>query len=160
MSRFRLQNAIGLGMLIALVLSTQISYALSEIMPNTAIKLKIKREWRGNHSGYTKAISLVIYAPEQWKEVWKKTHFLRLPQPELPKIDFEKEMVIAVFMGERSSGGYDIKIIDVFKKEKEIVVVVEETEPPVDSLRTMALTSPYHIVTVKKSLLPVKFQSR
>ena len=82
---------------------------------------------------------------------------LRLPRPELPKIDFEKEMVVAIFMGERSSGGYEIEIINIIKTEKQIVIEVEEEEPPPESLRTMALTQPYHIVVIKRYTRPVVF---
>jgi len=85
-------------------------------------------------------------------------YLLRLPKPAVPKIDFEKEMVIAVFMGERKSGGYEIKITKIIKTEKEIVVEVEEKEPPRESLQSMALTQPYHIAVIKSSPLPVRFQ--
>ncbi len=151
---------VGLGMIIVLLLGIQTAYAVSGTTPKIAtIRLKIEKQWKGNHSGYTKATRLVIYTQNQWKEVWEKINSLRLPKPELPNIDFKKKMVIAVFMGERQSGGYDIEIIDIFKKEKEIVVVVDEKEPSPDSLQTMALTSPYHVVIVKRSSLPVRFQN-
>lgn len=83
---------------------------------------------------------------------------LRLPRPELPEIDFEKEMVVAIFMGERSSGGYEIEIINIIKTEKQIAIEVEEEEPPPESLRTMVFTQPYHIVVIKRYSLPVVFQ--
>lgn len=120
--------------------------------------IKIKREWKGYNCGYTEPSKLVIKTEEQWREVWGKVHRLQLPMPGLPKIDFEKEMVIAVFMGEQKSGGYEIEITSVTETEEEIVVEVVERKPPPESLRTMVLTQPFHIVVVEKSPLPVRFQ--
>ena len=37
---------------------------------------------------------------------------------------------------------------------------VEETEPSPESLQTMALTQPYHVVVVKRSPLSVRFRRR
>ena len=148
-----------LGIVIAILLHTKNTFALSGTMPETGARIKIEKEWKGYNCGYTKATRMILYTEDQWKEIWGKAQVLRLPKPELPKIDFEKEMVIAVFMGERSSGGYSIEIIKIIRTEKEIVVEVEEKEPPSESLRTMALTQPYHIVVIKKSPLPIRFQS-
>lgn len=125
---------------------------------STASEIKIRQQWKGLYCGYREPTRLVIKTEDQWREVWEKLRFLRLPRPELPKIDFEKEMVVAVFMGECTSGGYSIEIINIIRTEEEIVVVVEEKEPLPESLRTMALTQPYHVVVVKRSPLPVRFR--
>lgn len=159
MTRSSLQKIKALGMIIVLLLGIQTAYAVSGTRPKTATRLKIEKQWKGNYSGYTKPARLLIYTQDQWKEVWEKINSLRLPKPELPNIDFKKKMVIAVFMGGQQSGGYDIEIVDILKEEKEIVVVVEETKPLPDSLRTMALTSPYHVIIVERYSLPVRFQS-
>ncbi len=159
MHRGRILQVISLGIVAVLVLGTRMTYALLGSAPKTGIRLKIKKEWKGSYSGYPKAARLAIYNAEEWKGIWEKVNALRLPKPELPKINFEKEMVIAVFMGERHSGGYSIEITSILKTEKEIVAAVEEKEPSPESLRTLALTSPYHIVVIKKYPLAVNFQS-
>ncbi len=147
-----------LGAIIAIILSSEYTFALSAIRAEPAVKIKIEREWKGHNCGYTEPSRLVIKTGDQWREIWKKVNALRLPRPELPKIDFEKEMVVAIFMGERSSGGYKIEIININKTEKQIVIEVEEEEPPPESLRTMAFTQPYHIVVIKRCPLQVVFQ--
>ena len=143
---------------VAILLNAEKWCALSKEKEMVKKAIGVEKEWKGYHCGYTKAARLIVKTEDRWKEVWGKVHRLRLPQQELPKIDFQKEMVIAVFMGERKSGGYEIEIREIIKTEKEIVVQVEEKEPSPESLRTMALTQPYHIVVVKKSPLPVRFQ--
>jgi len=153
-----LKKATVLTVIIAIILLSDNTFTLSGMRQEVGVKIKIEKEWKGNHCGYSKAARLVIKSKDRWKEVWGKMHHLRLSKPELPKIDFQKEMVIAVFMGEHKSGGYEIEIIRVTKTEEEIVVEVEEKQPPPESLRTMALTQPYHIAVIKRSPLRVRFQ--
>ena len=159
MSKKNLKRVIVFGIAITIILLSENTFPLSGTIPETGVNIKIQKEWKGFHSDYREATSLVIKTEEQWKEVWERVHLLRLPRPELPKIDFQKEMVIAVFMGERSSGGYSIEIIKITKTAKEIVVVVKGKEPPPGSLRTMVLTQPFHIAVVKGFSLPVRFQN-
>lgn len=151
-------SSIILGIIFVFVLSAQMAYALLGTKPETGITLKVKKEWKGLHCGYAEPLQLVIGTGNQWEELWRNLCRQRLPEPILPQIDFGKEMVIAVFMGERSSGGYEIKITRVIEMEEEIVVEVEEKKPLPESLQTMASTQPYHIVVIKKSSLPVRFQ--
>ncbi len=146
-----------IAIVVAIVLNVVQNCALSEEKEEVKRTIEVKQEWKGYFCGYTEPSRLVIKTEDQWGEVWRKVHRLQIPRPELPKIDFEKEMVIAVFMGEQMSGGYGIKIIRITKTEEEIVVEVEEKEPPPGSLRTMVLTQPYHIVVIKESSLPVRF---
>ncbi len=157
MNKRGLERVMVFGIVIALLLHSENTFALSGMMPKT-VKIEIQKEWKGYHCGYTEPSRVVIYTEDQWKEIWEKVHILRLPRPGLPKIDFEKNMVVAVFMGKRSEGGYEIEITKINKTEEEIIVEVKEKEPPPGSLRTMALPQPYHIVVIKRSLLPVRFQ--
>jgi len=145
-----------LGVIIAIILCGENTFALS--IPKTGVNINIEKEWRGYNCGYTEPSGLVIKTEDQWREVWEKMNDLRFPGPEIPEIDFEKKMVIAVFMGKRSSGGYEIEIIKITRTEYEIVVEVKEKEPPAESFRTMALTQPYHMVVIKRFPLPERFQ--
>jgi len=124
--------------------------SLSENNLSQGNKIKIEREWKGIRCGYKEPLRLVIKSEDQWREVWKKIHHLQLPTPELLVVDFEKEMVIAVFMGERKSGGYEIEIKKIVEREKEFIVEVEEREPPPESMQTQAFTQPYHLIVIQK----------
>ncbi|TSA06081.1 MAG: protease complex subunit PrcB family protein [Deltaproteobacteria bacterium] len=122
-------------------------------------ELKIKKEWKGYQSGYTEPAKLVIRTEDEWRKVWEKINSPRFPKPELPEVNFETEIVIAVFMGERQTGGYGIEIKRIVRHVEEIIVEVEEQHLRPDSLVTMALTQPYHIVIIPKFHLPVRFMS-
>ena len=91
-----------------------------------------------------------------WEEVWSSMEGNVQPKPETPKVDFEKNRVIAVFMGMRRSGGYTVKITNIEEKDK-LVVTVKESGPPPDAMVTMALTSPFHVVVIPRSDKAVEF---
>jgi len=74
---------------------------------------------------------------------------------EIPKVDFSHEMVLAVFLGTRPTAGFKVEIKDVREAGGKLVVKVEETKPPKDAILAQVITSPYHVVVVKKSELPV-----
>ncbi|MCK4826868.1 protease complex subunit PrcB family protein [bacterium] len=153
-----IRGVVPVVIVVAIALNVEECCTLSKEKQEVKKTVGVEKEWKGYHCGYTKAARLVIKTEDRWKEVWRKMHLLRLPKPAVPKIDFRKEMVIAVFMRERKSGGYKIEIREIIKTEKEIVVEVEEKEPSPESLQSMALTQPYHIVVVKSSPLPIRFQ--
>lgn len=121
--------------------------------------MEIKKEWTGCHCGYVESERLVIETEEEWEEVWEKVVGFQIPKPELPEVDFDTHMIIAVFMGEQRTGGYSIDITRIIREEERIVVEVEEKHPHPDSPVTMTLTQPYHIVIIEKSHLPVRFIS-
>lgn len=147
-----------LFVLCALISGCYNVYALSGIRPETEEKIKIKKEWKGSRCGYVEPLKSVISTENQWKEIWGTMFRYLLSKPELPKIDFDKEMILAAFMGEHRTGGYEIRIKRVMKTDKEIVAYIEERKPDPESFRTMALTQPYHVVVIKKYSLPVRFQ--
>jgi hypothetical protein len=72
-------------------------------------------------------------------------------------IDFNKSTVIAVFMGEQSTGGYGTEIKKI-TEENGVTVYIRETSPLSGSPVTTALTQPFHIVkTLEKINEQVNF---
>ena len=152
-----MKKALFLGITIFITTFSGNLLASSTIEPSPEVKINIEREWKGIRGGYTEPQRLIILTQEEWEEVWKKVYNLSIPHPALPEIDFDKEMAIAVFMGERNSGGYRIEIEEIVESEEEIVVKVKETSPSPESFLTMALTQTYHIVVIEKTPILVTF---
>ncbi|MGQ9630068.1 MAG: protease complex subunit PrcB family protein [bacterium] len=113
---------------------------------------------KGFQSGYTEAANLVIKDEEEWKAIWEKVATPTLPKPEIPKVDFEKNMLIAVFMGQKSTGGYSVEVVGVEYRSDEVVVHIKETSPKPGAIVTQSLTQPFFIVQVPRSELPVRFE--
>jgi len=70
---------------------------------------------------------------------------------EAPDIDFSSNIVLAVFMGEKVSGGYRIEIMNISENVVLTRVYIRETSPSPDDLVTCALTQPYHIVKINRN---------
>lgn len=109
----------------------------------------------GELSGVTEPMDLVVKGESEWEYLWDLTHRHLVPKPDLPQIDFEKEMVLATLMGERNSSGYRIEICEVAFEEGLITVRVKNHETP-GNLTIM--TQPYHIVTIPKYPYKIEFE--
>lgn len=113
---------------------------------------------KGAMSGFNEPTRLVITNQAEWEKVWQKHNIRRTPVPEVPKVDFEKEMVLLVAMGMRNTGGYSIAIARIEKEEGRMVVHVDTKSPPPGAITLQALTAPFHVVAAKSRELPVVFK--
>jgi hypothetical protein len=74
----------------------------------------------------------------------------------VPKIDFDKNMLIAVFGGRNTATSYSI-IIDQINVIDDKVIVNVIKNGPQDAIDRPNVTGPYHMVLVPKTSLEVKF---
>jgi hypothetical protein len=65
-------------------------------------------------------------------------------------VDFSKEMVVGVFLGEKQTGGYSVEITDVLIQKDYIEFLIKINEPDSGEIVTEAITSPYHIIKLKR----------
>lgn len=115
---------------------------------------------KGGVSGVTSPRTLVIKSEEEWQRLWAQHAAARARTPGPPQIDFSREMVIAVFAGERTTGGFTVEVTAIDVSSGAIRVTYQESGPPPDSFLTQALTQPYHLVTTPRVEGPVTFQTR
>lgn len=114
---------------------------------------------KGNSSGVTHHQAVTLRKQKQWNEVWKKMNSIYPNDISTPtEVDFDTEMLIVVFAGDKSSGGHDIEIVRLYQEASTIVAVVENTSPSQNDMVTTALTQPYHIIKTKKSDKEVIFK--
>lgn len=103
---------------------------------------------KGHYSNHKKAANYIINSNEKLESFGIK----------IPEIDFSTYTVIAVFMGEFSTGGHGIEIKEIIEYEDRVVVVVDKTFPKPGSIVTQAFTQPYHIIKIKKIDKPIIFE--
>lgn len=113
-------------------------------------ELTFKTLSMGYSSGYWDRKDYVIKEISEWKNLWDITHLKVSPKPDIPNINFNDKMVIAVFKGLRSTGGYRIEITEIIERENSVEVFVKEISPLPEDIVTMALTQPYHIVKIER----------
>lgn len=98
---------------------------------------------------------LTIKDKNQWMAIWSK-HAREKKTPRVtPHVDFENDMVLAVFQGE-NSGYNDLVQIDRVRLFKDKMVVLLSHENLGANTTKNTLRS-YHIVRVPRSSLPVIF---
>lgn len=103
---------------------------------------------RGQYAAVDEPAYLVIGNSEDFAELWHHMHQGQSAEPPLPTVDFSRRMVLAVFQGQRPSGGHSIIVEDVVRRGDHLRVTVSKTVPSENDMVTMALTSPYHLVVV------------
>ena len=110
---------------------------------------------QGQESGIEAAKQVSARSAGEWDALWKQHAGARVR----PSVDFNKEVVAAVFLGSRPSAGYGVQIVGVRQEGGALVVSYRETRPAPDALTAQVLTSPYHIVAIPKgSTTEVKFE--
>jgi hypothetical protein len=101
-------------------------------------------------SGIATARREVIRDQASWARLWSEIHANRMPAPELPTVDFAREMLIAVATGTRPSGGFSIEVTGVATRGDRLEVAVLERCLDADAIVTQALTQPVAVVRVAK----------
>ena len=62
------------------------------------------------YGGFTDFKFIEIEDVKSLKEVYDLLSKYKSPSLEVPKVNFDKEIVIALFLGEKTSGGYSISV--------------------------------------------------
>lgn len=75
--------------------------------------------------------------------------------PVMPNVDFSKNEVLAVFDGSHTTGGYSISIKNISDAGGQRMVTVLRTTPSQNCSISSDITSPFIIVTVPKTTLPL-----
>jgi hypothetical protein len=122
-------------------------------IPDSAATLAVEYS-----SGLYDAAGFLVSDVSTWTNVWAQVYSGRQPKPALPPVDFEAERVIVVALGERSSGGYAIRIDSLVAFEQGTVVYVTGRAPGDRCGVTMALTQPAHLVRAPTPLEPLIFE--
>ncbi len=128
--------------------------------PVTVTRFRPERYALGFHSGFTAPARLVVRSEAGWRDAWATIHRTLVPQPALPAVDFARETVLVVALGERSSGGYDIVVDSVYDMGSELQAVVRRTSPGAGCLVTGALTQPVDAVRIPATTKSVRFVDR
>jgi hypothetical protein len=93
----------------------------------------------------------VLRSEGAYADFWARLHANRSSVPERPEVDFDEQVVVAVVLGERRSGGYTVEIDDVSGTSggDRLQVSYTETVPGDNCVVTLALTSPWVLAAVE-----------
>jgi len=99
---------------------------------------------QGGLSRVDEARVVVARNQDEWAAAWR-AHAAARP---LPAIDWSKEIVVGVFAGSRTTGGYRVEILGYRREDGRTIVGYRETAPAPGALTAQVITSPFAIVTI------------
>ena len=109
---------------------------------------------RGSNSGIEMRQEVVVRTADEWRGLWSS----HSPGETAPAVDLSKELVAAVFLGTRPTGGFGVDVVRARRDGDAVVVEYVERRPDPGLLVTQALTSPFHIVRLPRHDGAVRFQ--
>jgi hypothetical protein len=118
----------------------------TQTMPTISYEVLLE----GTFSGIKEPLQKVITTNQEWEDLWKKHVSVIVPQPPVPEVDFENNVVAAIFMGEKSKGGYQVLLKQVEPQGKDIIVHYKLVEPPANSFTLTVLTQPFILLKLPK----------
>jgi hypothetical protein len=111
-------------------------------------------------SGFRTASRLVVTDALSWGVVWHRAYATVTPQPPQPVVNFATEAVIVVSLGERFTGGFDIRADSIVTHDGGIAVYLTTVAPGARCVTTQSLTQPVHAVRVPRPHGPAYFDER
>ena len=111
---------------------------------------------KGLNSQIDEARQTVVRTTADWSKLWTEHAGA---DRKAPAVDFSKDIVLAVFMGTRSSTAFSAEIVRARTEGATLVVSYKETRPAPGGVAAQILTAPFHIVAVPKgTATDVKFE--
>jgi hypothetical protein len=112
--------------------------------------LSIATVERGDRSGIRGPLQTVIRNQDEWKALWKRHSSTDTNPSPTPIVDFNREMVVGIFLGEKRTGGYEVEIVRTEQRDSLLYFYYREKSPPPGAMVTQALTQPFHLVKIAK----------
>jgi hypothetical protein len=140
--------AIAFGALLFFYGPSSFRMALSGVQADSFRVLKEGNDATNN----TDRANFVIHNGTELNQLWS---YIGATPGTAPNIDFTKEQVLAVFDGTHTTNGYRIQVTSVEDANGTRTVQVTRTGPGPHCTLASAITSPYQIVAVPMSSLPL-----
>jgi len=108
-------------------------------------------KWGGPHGGSSLPETRIIHSPAEWTALWEQIG-REAPQG----FDPARELAVAVFLGERRTGGYSVEITGVTESAEGIFIFYREKVPDRDQRVGQMLTSPWTVALFPATTRPVE----
>ena len=110
----------------------------------------------GNHANENNANQILVKDKETLADIYNQINSTQFPGEKIPEINFEKEIVLVLYMGEKPTGGHRVFIDHILAGRTELIVFYKETAPT--GMATSVLTQPFYIASITKTDLPIRYQ--
>ena len=120
----------------------------SEINMKPIMPVTFQTVGKGYRSGVHAPLQIAARSQSEWTALWRQHTSVDASSQQPSTIDFEKEIVIGLFLGDKPTGGYDVQISRVERNNNALTIYYQEKSPPLGAVVTQALTQPFHIVRI------------
>ncbi len=116
--------------------------------------------YRNAKSSLPTSVRLAVLDTADWAAIWKRVVGTNSTAP-LPPVDFSREMLLVVGMGQAPCMGYQINVDTVFRdRDKRIYAVVRERHHGSRCGCLNEVVSPVDVIRVPRTVRPVTFLER
>lgn len=112
------------------------------------------------YGGMTDSKFIVIKEETTLNEIYKLINKSKSPGIKIPIINFEKETVLVLFLGEKSSGGHSISVEQILDENEKVTVKYKVTLPKLGEMVTTVMTQPYCIIKIPITSKEVIFDKK
>ena len=112
---------------------------------------------KGLASGVDQPAQVVVRSRNDWVALWSRHMGTQTAPPPPPSVDFSRDMVVALFMGERPTGGYAIEVTHIERTDAGLAIRYRTTRPDPAGMHAQVLTQPFHLITLPRADVPVTF---
>jgi hypothetical protein len=116
--------------------------------------------YQSPNSGIRRALRAVVGTREAFEGLWREVHARTTPTPNLPAVDFAREIVIVASMGFQASVGSEIAITGVRDRSSFLEVTVDVRAFPTGCDTPPEVTYPAVMVRVPATRSTPVFQDR
>ena len=113
----------------------------------------------GDNGGFKTKTNLVISTQKEFLKIWGQAFVNYMNKETAPEVDFEKNIILLVALGEKTSGGHTIKVNSVTESKDNTVVKVLEISPGKGCMTAEVITYPYQIVQIEKPNKNIQFSA-
>lgn len=129
------------------------------IEKETLGQLEFKRILSGEKSSISNYEIRVVSNEEDFQKLWEDHTGAKTNNAFIPKIDFSLKKVIAVFLGDRPTAGYQAEIDRIEEENNKITVYLKEKRPEQGSIVKAEVTQPFLIIETKNSNKTLVFEN-
>jgi hypothetical protein len=126
------------------------SNTLKEGKKNTGSQRNFEVIEKGTQSAVKTERQLLITSKEEFAKIWEENFSAVYMPPKIPEIDFSKNMIVAAWLGEKNTGGFDIEIQSVTTENNVLVITFRHIQPGKTCMSSMALEYPFLFAVTEK----------
>ncbi len=108
-----------------------------------------------SHSNMDEPKNEIITSSEKIQKIYSIINSTRKPGISVPQIDFLRESVAFINIGQKTSGGHSVVVTQMLENIQNVVIFYEVITPKEGEFATMVITTPFTVIKFPKQLKPV-----